>query len=76
LINPKLDVKLSLDVNVLSLRRYARDAYYIFQDLCLLSNGEQPILLKLNNLSKILCWELIESILLNYFKLFESVRFI
>ncbi|KAF0554404.1 endosomal peripheral membrane protein [Gigaspora margarita] len=72
LINPKLDVKLSLDVNVLSLRRYARDAYYIFQDLCLLSNGEQPILLKLNNLSKILCWELIESILLNYFKLFES----
>ncbi|CAG8704246.1 2805_t:CDS:10, partial [Dentiscutata erythropus] len=70
-IYPKLDAKLSLDVNVLSLRRYARDAYYIFQDLCLLSNGEQPMLLKLNSLSKTLCWELIESVLSNHFKLFE-----
>ncbi|CAG8514556.1 6464_t:CDS:10, partial [Cetraspora pellucida] len=70
-INTILSVRLGLDVNGLSLRRYARDAYYLFQDLCLLSNGEQSILLKLNSISKTLCWELIESILSNNFKLFE-----
>ncbi|CAB4429829.1 unnamed protein product [Rhizophagus irregularis] len=31
---------------VIALRPCARDAYYLFQDLCLLTNGENPVLFK------------------------------
>ncbi|KAI9277773.1 hypothetical protein BY458DRAFT_504032 [Sporodiniella umbellata] len=50
----------------------AKDAYYLFQDLCLLTNGDSPEYLRLNHLSKPFGLELIESILANHFKLFKE----
>lgn len=52
----------------------AKDAYYLFQDLCLLTNGDQPEFLRLNHLSKTFGLELIESILDNHFKIFIQVK--
>ncbi|CAG8503304.1 19215_t:CDS:10 [Racocetra persica] len=43
------------------LRPCARDAYNLFQDLCLLTNSEQPMFLRLHSLSKTFGLELIES---------------
>ncbi|CAB4394110.1 unnamed protein product [Rhizophagus irregularis] len=57
---------------VIALRPCARDAYYLFQDLCLLTNGENPVYLKLHNLSRTFGLELIESILTNHFRLFKT----
>ncbi|KAK9766990.1 Endocytosis and vacuole integrity protein, variant 2 [Basidiobolus ranarum] len=50
----------------------ARDAFYLFQDLCLLISGESPIFLKLTSLSRPLGLELIESVLTNHYKLFRQ----
>ncbi|KAG9288486.1 hypothetical protein G9A89_015692 [Geosiphon pyriformis] len=50
----------------------ARDAYYLFQDLCLLINLEQPTFLSLNSLSRAFGLELIESVLTNHLKLFKT----
>ncbi|KAI9487745.1 MAG: hypothetical protein EXX96DRAFT_615499 [Benjaminiella poitrasii] len=50
----------------------AKDAYYLFQDLCLLTNGDHPQYLRLNNLSKTFGLELIESVLTNHYKLFQE----
>ncbi|KAI7900381.1 uncharacterized protein BX663DRAFT_517389 [Cokeromyces recurvatus] len=50
----------------------AKDAYYLFQDLCLLTNGDQPQYLRLNSLSKTLGLELIEGVLTNHYKLFQE----
>ncbi|RIA83990.1 hypothetical protein C1645_880206 [Glomus cerebriforme] len=57
---------------VIALRPCARDAYYLFQDLCLLTNSENPVYLKLHNLSRTFGLELIESILTNHYKLFKT----
>ncbi|GES88442.1 hypothetical protein RCL_jg5346.t1 [Rhizophagus clarus] len=57
---------------VIALRPCARDAYYLFQDLCLLTNGENPVYLKLHNLSRTFGLELIESILTNHYRLFKT----
>ncbi|CAG8467852.1 8909_t:CDS:10 [Cetraspora pellucida] len=43
------------------LRPCARDAYNLFQDLCLLTNFEQPMFLRLHSLSRTFGLELIES---------------
>ena len=53
----------------------ARDAFAIFEDLCLLGNGESPQFLELEYLHKTFALELIESVLTNYHELFRKVRF-
>ena len=52
----------------------ARDAFAIFEDLCLLGNGERPQFLQLEYLHKTFALELIESVLTNYHELFRKVR--
>ena len=51
----------------------ARDAFAIFEDLCLLGNGEPPQFLQLEYLHKTFALELIESVLTNYHELFRKV---
>ncbi|TFK51181.1 hypothetical protein OE88DRAFT_1807990 [Heliocybe sulcata] len=50
----------------------ARDAFAVFEDLCLLANSEKPHFLKLDYLHKTLALELIESVLANYHDLFRK----
>lgn len=52
----------------------ARDAFSVFEDLCLLANSERPNFLKLEFLHKTFALELIESVLTNYHALFRNVR--
>lgn len=52
----------------------ARDAFAVFEDLCLLANSEKPHFLKLDYLHKTFALELIESVLTNYHDLFRKVR--
>jgi hypothetical protein len=49
------------------------DAFAIFEDLCLLANGERSKFLKLDHLHKTFALELIESVLTNYHGLFRIV---
>ncbi|KZP24026.1 hypothetical protein FIBSPDRAFT_785328 [Athelia psychrophila] len=49
----------------------ARDAYAVFEDLCLLANAEKPHFLNLDYLHKTFALELIESVLTNYHDLFR-----
>ena len=51
----------------------ARDAFAVFEDLCLLANSERPHFLKLEFLHKTFALELIESVLTNYHDLFRKV---
>lgn len=56
-----------------TLRPYARDAYLLFQDLCYLINGDQPIwLVGLTEITRTLILELIETILTHYAPVFHS----
>ncbi|KAF7985483.1 hypothetical protein HWV62_5261 [Athelia sp. TMB] len=50
----------------------ARDAYAVFEDLCLLANAEKPHFLNLEYLHKTFALELIESVLTNYHDLFRK----
>ncbi|KAF9074107.1 hypothetical protein BDP27DRAFT_1399717 [Rhodocollybia butyracea] len=50
----------------------AKDAYSVFEDLCLLANSEKPNFLKLEFLHKTFALELIESVLTNYHVLFRK----
>jgi Guanine nucleotide exchange factor in Golgi transport N-terminal len=52
----------------------ARDAFAIFEDLCLLGDGEHPQFLQLDYLHKTFALELIESVLTNYHEHFRKVR--
>jgi len=52
----------------------ARDAFAIFEGLCLLGNGEHPQFLQLEHLLKTFVLELIKSILMNYHERFHKVR--
>jgi hypothetical protein len=56
-----------------SLGPSARDAFSVFEDLCLLANSEKPNFLKLEFLHKTFALELIESVLTNYHDLFRKV---
>lgn len=70
------DSKQEIELNTgekIDLAPCAKDAYYLFQDLCLLTNGDNPQFLRLNHLSKTFGLELIESILSNHYKLFKEV---
>ena len=51
----------------------ARDAFAVFEDLCLLANSEKPRFLQLDYLHKTFALELIESVLTNYHDLFRQV---
>ncbi|KAF5319150.1 hypothetical protein D9619_008506 [Psilocybe cf. subviscida] len=50
----------------------AKDAFSVFEDLCLLANGEKPRYLKLEFLHKTFALELIESVLTNYHEVFRK----
>lgn len=62
------------DGTIQTLGPAARDAFAIFEDLCLLGNGERPQFLQLEYLHKTFALELIESVLTNYHDLFRKVR--
>ncbi|KAF8340513.1 uncharacterized protein EI90DRAFT_3279123 [Cantharellus anzutake] len=50
----------------------SRDAFCVFQDLCLLANSERPSFLSLESLPKTFALELIESVLANYHSMFRK----
>ena len=51
----------------------ARDAYLVFEDICLLVHGEQPSFLKLQSLPRTFGLELIESVLSDFSAVFVQV---
>ncbi|EFP90450.2 uncharacterized protein PGTG_16037 [Puccinia graminis f. sp. tritici CRL 75-36-700-3] len=55
-----------------ALRPSAKDAYLVFEDLCLLVNGDSPTLLKLQSLPKTFGLELIESVMTGHGNLFQQ----
>ncbi|KAJ7795276.1 hypothetical protein B0H14DRAFT_3496194 [Mycena olivaceomarginata] len=55
-----------------SLGPSARDAFSVFEDLCLLANSEKPNFLKLEFLHKTFALKLIESVLTSYHDLFRK----
>ncbi|KAG9017683.1 hypothetical protein FRB90_000273 [Tulasnella sp. 427] len=55
-----------------SLHPSVKDAFSVFEDLCLLANSEKPNFLKLQSLPKTFALELIESVLTNYHALFRK----
>ncbi|KAG8951066.1 hypothetical protein FRC00_007450, partial [Tulasnella sp. 408] len=55
-----------------SLHPSVKDAFSVFEDLCLLANSERPNFLKLQSLPKTFALELIESVLTNYHALFRK----
>lgn len=61
------------DGTTVALRTFARDAYSVFEDLCLLANSEKPHFLNLGYLHKTFALELIESVLTNYHEPFRKV---
>ncbi|KAG9008257.1 hypothetical protein FRB94_013617 [Tulasnella sp. JGI-2019a] len=60
------------DGSVVALHPSAKDAFFVFQDLCLLANSEKARFLKLQTLPKTFGLELIESVLTNYHALFRK----
>jgi hypothetical protein len=54
----------------------AHDTFSLFEDLCLLANGEKPSFLRLEFLHKTFALELIESVLANYYEVFRQVRYV
>jgi protein MON2 len=72
--NPTLTTILLPDESSVDLQPSARDAFSVFEDLCLLANSERPKFLKLESLHKTFALELIESVLTNYHDLFHKAR--
>ncbi|KAI8070702.1 hypothetical protein BC940DRAFT_295365 [Gongronella butleri] len=68
---PAHSIRLS-DDSTMALHPCAKDAYYLFQDLCLLTNNEAPEYLRLTRLSNTFGLELIESVLTNHYALFRE----
>ncbi|KAF8656137.1 hypothetical protein AX16_002739 [Volvariella volvacea WC 439] len=60
------------DGTSISLGPSARDAFSVFEDLCLLANSEKPHFLNLESLQKTFALELIESVLTNYHEPFRQ----
>jgi hypothetical protein len=61
------------DMTTQALGPAARDTFAIFEDLCLLGNGERPQFLQFEYLHKTFTLELMESVLTNYHELFRKV---
>jgi len=55
-------------------QRATRDAFVIFEDICMLGSGERPQFLHLKYLHKTFSLDLIESVLTNYLEVFCKVR--
>jgi len=73
-LDPTLLIEIHLpDESVKYLGPSAHDTFAIFEDLCLLANGEKPNFLHLEFLHKTFALELIESVLANYFEAFRRV---
>lgn len=73
-LDPALLIETHLpDESVKYLGPSAHDAFAVFEDLCLLANGEKPNFLHLEFLHKTFALELIESVLANYFEVFRKV---
>ena len=69
-----IDVSTTLpDGHVVQMPPSARDAFAVFEDLCLLVNSDKPRFLKLQSLPKTFGLELVESVLTNYHALFRNV---
>jgi hypothetical protein len=69
---PQLSEALLPDGSTRALGPCAKDAFSVFEDLCLLANSEKPHSLKLEYLHKTFALELIESVLTNYHELFRK----
>ena len=54
----------------------ARDAFAVFEDLCLLASSEKSNFLKLDFLNKTFALELIENVSTNYHALFQKVSLV
>lgn len=59
------------DGSTMQLLPSSRDAFSVFEDLCLLANSDRPRFLRLDQLHKTFALELIESVLTNYHTLFH-----
>ncbi|KAG0696480.1 hypothetical protein DFH29DRAFT_1025466 [Suillus ampliporus] len=70
---PKLSEATLPDGSIKALGRCAKDAFSVFEDLCLLANSEKPNFLKLDYLHKTFALELIESVLTNYHELTQEL---
>lgn len=68
-----VDVQLP-DGSAKALGPSAHDTFSVFEDLCLLTNGEKPHFLRLQALHKTFALELIESVLANYHEVFRKVN--
>jgi hypothetical protein len=73
LLANKLDSIILPDGTTHALGPAVRDAFAIFEGLCLLGNGEGPRFLQLEYLHKTFTLELIEGVLTNYHELFRTV---
>jgi hypothetical protein len=62
------------DGSMKALSPSAHDAFAVFEDLCLLTNGEKPHFLRLESLHKTFALELIESVLANYYEVLRKVH--
>lgn len=69
---PELSEAALPDGSTKTLGPSAKDAFSVFEDLCLLANSEKPNFLKLDYLHKTFALELIESVLTNYHELFRK----
>jgi hypothetical protein len=75
-LDPALLVDVQLpDGSTKALGPSAHDAFAVFEDLCLLTNGEKPYFLRLEFLHKTFALELIESVLANYYEVFRKVSY-
>ncbi|KAF5350099.1 hypothetical protein D9756_009239 [Leucocoprinus leucothites] len=72
-LDPNLFIEVHLpDESKKSLGPSAHDTFAVFEDLCLLTNGERPHFLRLEFLHKTFALELIESVLANYYEVFRK----
>ncbi|KAG1726836.1 hypothetical protein EDB19DRAFT_1897612 [Suillus lakei] len=69
---PELSEAILPDGSTKALGPCAKDAFSVFEDLCLLANSEKPNFLKLDYLHKTFALELIESVLTNYHEQFRK----
>jgi len=69
---PELSEAVLPDGSTKALRPSAKDAFSVFEDLCLLAISERLNFLKLDSLHKTFALELIECVLTNYHELFRK----
>jgi len=55
----------------INLTNYQKDAYVVFQDLCLLISKKKPLVLKINSLQKAVGLELIDSVISTHYPVFQ-----